>query len=123
MLIVDDEEMILEEVSETLTEEGYECFVASGVKAAVKVIETTPGISLILTDLRMPGETGVDLIRIVEQKLGQNIKFIVMSGHTSTGVEGGDLAMRVYPFLRKPLDIEKMIETVASVLETKEYQL
>jgi DNA-binding NtrC family response regulator len=68
----------------------------------------------------MPRETGADLIKIVEEKFGQDIKFIVMSGHTSTGVEGGDLAMRSYPFLRKPLDIEKLIETVDSVLETKE---
>ena len=80
----------------------------------------TVRLILILTDLKMPGKTGADLIKIVEQKLGQNIKFIVMSGHTSTGVEGSDLAMRSYPFLRKPLDIENLIETVASVLETKE---
>ena len=120
ILIVDDEEIILEETSETLTEEGYECFLASNVDAAVEIVKTTPGIILILTDLKMPGKTGADLIKIVEQKLGQNIKFIVMSGHTSTGVEGSDLAMRSYPFLRKPLDIENLIETVASVLETKE---
>ena len=120
VLIVDDEEIILEEASEALTDQGYECFVANGVKAAVEVIETTPGIRLILTDLRMPRESGADLIKMVEEKFGQDIKFIVMSGHTSTGVEGGDLAMRSYPFLRKPLDIDNLIETVDSVLETKE---
>jgi CheY-like chemotaxis protein len=52
-LIVDDEEIILDEVSETLTDEGHECFVASSVKAAVEIVKTTPGIILILTDIRM----------------------------------------------------------------------
>jgi DNA-binding NtrC family response regulator len=119
VLIVDDEEIILEEASETLTEEGYECFAASGVKAAIKVIETTPGISLILTDLRMQGESGADLIKMVEEKFGQDIKFIVMSGHVSPSIEIDDINLELYPFLRKPLGINSLIEMVDTVLETK----
>jgi DNA-binding NtrC family response regulator len=120
LLIVDDEEIILEEVSETLTDEGYECFVASTVKAAVEIVKTTPGIILILTDLKMPRETGADLIKIVKTTMGENIKFIVMSGHASPKVDGNGIDLESFPFLRKPLDIENLIETVASVLETKE---
>lgn len=120
ILIVDDEEIILEEASETLTDEGYECFVASSVKAAVEVIETTPGISLILTDLRMPEESGADLIKMVEEKFGQDIKFIVMSGHASPSIETDGIDLKLYPFLRKPLDVVSLIEIVDSVLATKE---
>jgi DNA-binding NtrC family response regulator len=120
LTLVDDDEVILEEASETLTDEGYECFVASGVKAAVEVIETTPGISLILTDWRMPGKSGADLIKMVEEKFGQDIKFIVMSGHASPSIETDDIDLELYPFLRKPLDINNLIEMVNSVLETKE---
>ena len=120
VLIVDDEEIILEEASEALTDQGYECFVASGVKAAVEVIETTPGIRLILTDLRMPRESGADLIKMVEEKFGQDIKFIVMSGHASPSIETDDIDLELYPFLRKPLDIDDLIELVKSVLEDKE---
>jgi len=48
ILIVDDEEIILEETSEALTDEGYECCVASNVEAAVEIVKTTPGIILTL---------------------------------------------------------------------------
>jgi|TARA_B110000908_G_C10249623_1_gene451088 DNA-binding NtrC family response regulator len=120
VLIVDDEEIILEEASEALTDQGYECFVASGVKAAVEVIETTPGIRLILTDLRMPRESGADLIKMVEEKFGQDIKFIVMSGHASPSIETDDIDLELYPFLRKPLDIDNLIGMVYSVLGNKE---
>jgi DNA-binding NtrC family response regulator len=123
ILIVDDEEMILEEASETLTDEGYECFVASNVKAAVEIVKTTPEIVLILTDLKMPGETGADLIKIIETQCEQKIKFIVMSGHASPGIEQNGIDLGSYLFLRKPLDIENLIEKVGSVLETKEQQL
>ena len=112
--------MLLEEVSETLTYEGYECFVASNVKAAVEIVETTPGITLIITDLKMQGETGADLIKIVEKKSGGNIKFIIISGHAILGIEENGIDLSLYPFLSKPLGIENLTEKIASVLGTKE---
>jgi DNA-binding NtrC family response regulator len=119
ILIVDDEEMILELMAETLTDTGYECFVANNVDAAVEVVKTTPGIVLIVTDLKMPGKTGADLIKIVEAECEQEIKFIVMSGHGSPKIEENGVDIASYPFLRKPLGIENLIEKVGSVLETK----
>jgi DNA-binding response OmpR family regulator len=43
ILIVDDEEIILE-ASETLTDEGYVCFIVSNIEAFVDIVKTTPGI-------------------------------------------------------------------------------
>ena len=120
ILIVDDEEMILELMAETLTDTGYECFVANNVDAAVEVVKTTPGIVLIVTDLKMPGKTGADLIKIVEAECEQEIKFIVMSGHGSPKIEENGVDIASYPFLRKPLGIESLIEKISSVLEAKE---
>ncbi len=120
ILIVDDEEIILEEASEVLTDEGYECFIASNVDAAVEIVNTTPGIALILTDLKMPRKSGADLINIIETMYGQDIKFIIMSGHGSRSVERNGIDLTLYPFLNKPLDVDHMIEKVASVVETTE---
>ena len=68
----------------------------------------------------MPGKTGADLIKIVEEKFGQDIKFIVMSGHGSPKIEENGVDIASYPFLRKPLGIESLIEKISSVLEAKE---
>ena len=87
---------------------------------AVEVVKATPGIILVLSDLKMPGKTGADLIKIIEAQYGQKIKFILMSGHAIPRVEGNGVDISAYPFLRKPLDIETLIEKVSSVLETKE---
>ena len=119
ILVVDDEEIIVEEALETLTDEGYQCFGVSGVDAAVELVSTAVGIDLIITDLKMPKKTGADLIKTVETKWGQQIKFIVMSGHASPGVEGNGVDIASYPFLKKPLDIDDLIGTVASVLEAR----
>jgi DNA-binding NtrC family response regulator len=120
ILVVDDEEMILELMAETITDTGYECFVANNVDAAVEIVKTTPGIVLIVTDLEMPGKTGADLIKIVEAECEQKIKFIVMSGHGSPRIEENGIDIASYPFLRKPLGIESLIEKISSVLEAKE---
>ena len=119
ILIVDDEEMILNLISEALTDEGYECFVASNVDTAVEMVKTTPGIRIILTDLKMPKKTGADLIKIVETQCDPSIQFIVMSGHGSPRIEGNGVDIASYPFLRKPLSIEILLEHISSVLETK----
>jgi DNA-binding NtrC family response regulator len=75
---------------------------------------------LIVTDLKMPRKTGADLIKTVEAKWGQQIKFIVMSGHASPRVEGNGVDIAAYSFLKKPLDIDDLLDTVASVLKTRE---
>jgi DNA-binding NtrC family response regulator len=119
ILVVDDEEIIVEEALETLTDEGYQCFGASGVDAAVELVSTAVGIDLIVTDLKMPKKTGADLIKKVETKWRQQIKFIVMSGHANPGVEGSGIDIASYPFLKKPLDVDDLIDTVACVLAAR----
>jgi CheY-like chemotaxis protein len=54
IVIVDDEPIIAEEVSENLTDEGYECLVASNVDDALVLVKNTKDIDIILTDLKMP---------------------------------------------------------------------
>ena len=117
ILIVDDEEFICEEASETLIDEGYQCLTASNVDDALTIIRNNHDISLIVTDLKIPRKSGVDLIKIVENEFGKTFKFVVMSGHGSALVDEIDIDLNAYSFLKKPLDIDKLIETVSLVLE------
>ena len=120
ILIVDDEEFICEEASETLIDEGYQCLTASNVDDALTIIRNNHDISLIVTDLKMPRKSGVDLIKIVENEFGKTFKFVVMSGHGSVLVDEIDIDLNAYSFLKKPLDIDKLIETVSLVLEKED---
>ncbi|MFT6043366.1 MAG: DNA-binding NtrC family response regulator [Porticoccaceae bacterium] len=120
IIIVDDEPMITEEVSETLTDEGYECLVASNVDDALVLVRNTKDIDIIFTDLKMPKKTDADLIAAVEKEFGQQIKFIVMSGHGSSIMENNGVDVGNYSFLRKPLNIYDLLDTVATFLENKE---
>ena len=120
ILLVDDEELIRDEASETLVDEGYQCLTASNVDDALTIIRNNHDISLIVTDLKMPRKSGVDLIKIVENEFGKTFKFVVMSGHGSALVDEIDIDLNAYSFLKKPLDIDKLIETVSLVLEKED---
>ncbi len=112
ILIVDDEPDILEEACEALTGEGYAVHCAGGVNRALEILGANPEISLVVTDLKMPGKSGPDLIREVRRDPGRRIAFIVMSGHGSPSVKADGINIEDFPFLRKPLDIEELIEAV-----------
>ena len=113
--------MILELMSEALTEEGYQCLTASNVDTALGFVKTTPGIALIITDLKMPGKNGSDLIKAVQAAGGDpKPKFIVMSGHAGPNIKEDYVDLGLFPFLTKPLGIESLIETVRVVLDTRE---
>lgn len=119
ILVVDDEVLIIEEIAEALNDEGFECLTANNVAAALKLARNTPDLCLILTDLRMPGESGLDLIAILKNEFYTKLIFIVMSGHGSTSVEDSVVTQGV-TFLRKPLDIDSLIETVNLKLRSVE---
>ena len=116
VLLVDDEEGILEEATEALTEEGYECFPANNVDDALAILRDDPGIALVVTDLKMPGKTGGDLIKEARATFDRDIKFIIMSGHGSPTVKTNGVDIDELPFLRKPLDIDEFLEVVEKVV-------
>ncbi len=116
ILLVDDEPFIAEEASEALTDEGYDCIAVNSVDAAMKTLKNNPDIAVIVTDLKMPGKTGADLIREVREDVTPDMKFIVMTGHGGATAEMNGVDNKAYPFLRKPLDISELIESVKTVL-------
>ncbi len=120
ILLVDDEPFIAEEASEALTDEGYDCIAVDSVDAAMKTLKNNPDIAVIVTDMKMPGKSGADLIREVREGLAPDMKFIVMSGHGGITVGMNGVDIKAYPFLRKPLDIFELIGSVKTVLARTE---
>ena len=115
ILVVDDEREILDEIAEALTDEGYEAVCADRVDAALEILRNQPDIGMVVTDLKMPGKTGVDLINEARAEFERDIAFIVMSGSP----DNFGLDLKEFPVLRKPLDIDKFLEAVQTALSLK----
>ena len=67
LLLVDDEEDALLELAELLEGEGFCCYTATSVKLALLQLTQHPDIALVITDLRMPEQSGIELIRRLRQ--------------------------------------------------------
>ena len=112
--------MILEEAAEALEDSGYEIMVASSVASAIQILKvSSEDIELILTDLKMQGATGADLVKYAKG-MALEIPFIIMSGHASPNIQENGIDLSSYAFLRKPLQIESLIEKVHLIIDAKE---
>src|ERR1700729_2850214 len=90
ILIVDDEASNLESLERIFVKEGLQVFRAPGGKEALDIVRKRR-IDVVLTDLMMPGMSGVDLLKAVRQ-LSSETELIVMTAYGS--VENAVEAMR-----------------------------
>ena len=81
ILVVDDSRDMLEVLHRNLTLQGYTTYTVSSVAEAIKLLESTP-IDLVITDLKMPGVGGLELIKHVRTNY-KNIEVLVITGYPS----------------------------------------
>ncbi|KFE51919.1 response regulator [Pseudomonas syringae] len=113
LLLVDDEEDANEELAELLEGEGFCCFTASSVKLALELLTQYPDIALVITDLRMPEQSGLSLIkRLREHTSRQQLPVIVTSGHADMDDVTDLLRLQVLDLFRKPIYHVRLLETL-----------
>ncbi|KQQ54942.1 response regulator [Pseudomonas syringae] len=125
LLLVDDEEDANEELAELLEGEGFCCFTASSVTQALQELTLHPDIALVITDLRMPEEGGIQLIkRLREHTSRQHLPVIVTSGHADMDDVSDMLRLQVLDLFRKPIYHVRLIETLNNLFpEPKIFQV
>src|SRR5471030_2620047 len=124
LLLVDDEEDANEELAELLEGEGFCCFTASSVKIALQQLTLHPDIALVITDLRMPEESGISLIkRLREHTARQHLPVIVMSGHAEMDDVSDMLRWQVLDLFRKPIYLVRLIDTLNSLFPLIKHKL
>ncbi|MEO1846445.1 MAG: HD domain-containing phosphohydrolase [Pseudomonadota bacterium] len=112
ILVVDDEDAIREEIIEYLTYKGYDCVSASGTGPALEALHGELDISVILTDLRMPGRNGLELISTAQSEIGRELEFIVLTGHGSQEVAIDALRLGAQDFIEKPVNLKHLLHVV-----------
>jgi two-component system, NtrC family, response regulator HydG len=115
ILAVDDAASTLEVLQRNLSAQGYRVFVAQSVPEAIKILEATP-VDLVITDLRMPGVTGLDLIRHVRENCKQT-EVMMITGYPT--VEGAVQAVKTgaEEYLTKPFTDEELLSAVGRAMD------
>lgn len=105
-LIIDDETSVLEGLRIFLEDEGYEVYEArDGTSGLALFRKVNPG--LVITDLRMPGMSGFDLIAEM-RKIDQHTPIIVLTGYGSMESAIDAIHLKVFDFLTKPIDLDAL---------------
>jgi putative two-component system response regulator len=118
ILIVDDESSIRELFLIWLEEAGYTCFSADSAQKAIDLINKE-NFSLIISDINMPGMTGIELLEHIKENYHDNVAVLMV-----TAVHDRDLAIQAlrtgaYGYLNKPVDQNEMIVNVVDALERR----
>ena len=118
LLVADDEKNIREGLAASLEMDGYETVCAAGGEEAWKLYGKGD-IDLVITDLRMPGMDGEELMRrILAETPGFPV--VILTGHGT--VESAVNAMRegAWDFLTKPVNLDRLSLLVKRALENRE---
>jgi DNA-binding NtrC family response regulator len=115
ILVVDDSPNTLELLQRNLASEGYGVFSASSVAEAIRVLETTQ-VDLVVTDLKMPKVSGIDLVRHVRENY-KDAEVMTITGYPS--IEGAVQAIKTgaEEYLTKPFTDEELFSAVRRTLD------
>ncbi len=117
ILVVDDEETQRKVLAGFLRKKGFETFTAAGVDEAVQIASSRT-IDLVLTDLRMPGRGGIELIEEL-RIINPEIPVIVITAFGTVASAVDAMKRGAADYLTKPVDLDELEVLVARTLERR----
>jgi two-component system, sensor histidine kinase and response regulator len=121
ILIVDDESDVCQLIARYLVPEGYECCEANSGESAVKHL-VADGFHLVISDIMMPGMSGIDLLRIVTSRF-PNVATVMVTALDDRKTATQALGLGAYGYIVKPFDKNEVLISVENALERRRLTL
>ncbi|MFH2067418.1 MAG: response regulator [Pseudomonadota bacterium] len=121
VLIVDDEEMIRHLLLRTLTGSGYDCITASDAAEARLCLKRNH-FKIVLSDLIMRGESGLELIRYIRSEYPETA-VIIVSAVSDLQTAHTAMEMDLYGYIVKPFDSSQILISVDNALRRRELEI
>ncbi|MBO4619513.1 MAG: response regulator [Victivallales bacterium] len=119
ILLVDDEDMIWDVISDMLQQLGYRIILAGDGKEAVEIYAANPGlIDLVILDMLMPNMGGRETFFLLKE-LDPNVKVLASSGYVSQEEIQDVMDAGAAGFLRKPYRLADLARKIHEILATK----
>jgi putative two-component system response regulator len=118
ILVVEDDPLIRDLVARMLRSEGADPVVADRVSSAREALAADPTIHIVITDLNLPGESGLDFVRSLAGD-SADLGVIVASGEDSAEVASTLIDLGVYSYLTKPFRMNDLVIGVRSALQRR----
>ncbi len=117
ILIIDDEEIMRNLLTDILTDAGYKVISASGGREGIKQIKGR-FFDLVITDLKMPDMDGIKVLEEVK-KIDPAIISIVITAYASIETAQGALRQGAFDYITKPFETEKLLFTNSRAIKSR----
>ena len=117
VVVVDDEQSVREILCEGLGQFGYEALPAPDAATAYGLVRGG-GIALVLTDIEMPGETGIELLGRIKRD-DPDLDVVMVTGVVDTRTAVGAIRQGASDYLTKPFNLDEVQIVVGRVLEKR----
>lgn len=117
ILIVDDEEITRKNLAHILTKENYSVSSASDGEEALRKLETSE-FDVIITDLKMPGVDGIEVLEKIRIKY-PDTKVIIITGYATVPSAVEAMQKGAFYYIAKPFKLDEVRTTVKQALEKK----
>ena len=116
ILVIDDESAILDTVRILLKNEGFDVAVAQGGKAGLEAIRTGSH-QMVLTDIRMPGVSGIDILKASRER-DADVPVILMTAQAELRTTIEALNMGAFHYIQKPFSNDELLAVCRRAAET-----
>lgn len=117
VLVVDDEDRFRENIAKILQDSGMESQTAEDGEHAVVITEDHP-FDVILLDMKMPGMTGKETLRLMRRQ-GVEAEVVVLTGHASVSGALDMMELGAFDYVLKPASVSELIKKVRLAGEKK----
>ncbi len=119
LLLVDDDPMPRETLSTLLSAEGFQVVTAAtGEEAEQKLRAEQPPFDLVITDLVMPGKTGMDVLKCALNR-NPSCTVLVLTGFGSVREATEAMELGAFDFVTKPMQIDQFRNTLRRLMERR----
>ncbi len=120
ILVVDDEPAIRSSLVTVLEKQGFKCHAAGTGEEAIEAFDADP-FDIVITDIRMPGKSGVDVMRHVKAATPDTIVLLI-TAHASLDTAVAAVREGASDYLNKPIRFEHLILRIRSLLRMRDLE-
>jgi len=110
VMVVDDEQVVCDRLREHLEKQGFQVDTFTASKAALDALERKR-YHVVVTDLKMAGPTGLDVLQNVRQR-GYPTQVIIITGYASMEAAREAETVGAYDFLCKPFELKELTKLI-----------
>jgi two-component system response regulator GlrR len=119
ILLIDDDHDILNLVGEILTGLGYKVLPQPDAESALSILRQGTRVDLVITDLQMPGMSGMELVPVLRRVL-PSVPVIMFTAHGEVETYLKSLSLGVFEYINKPIEENELGRIVKAALEWSE---